>query len=183
MSLDLQHVDGKWIALHVRRRGELRIAALLHEGGYRSFLPVARRNPQFVLFPGYIFCLFRYCLAMSLVKIPGVLGIVSFGNTVGTITEQEIERLEVIDQAVTHPEPWPYMSEGDTVMITDGPFRGLTGYYVREAGKDRLVISVTLLLRSVALEIKREWIKNVASPKNIVLPRRVPLVTPGARAA
>jgi transcription antitermination factor NusG len=177
VALDLQNVDGKWIALHVRQRSESRVAALLREGGYRSFLPLSQHNPQRALFPGYIFCLFSYCVALSLVKIPGVSGIVSFGGSVGTVSEDEIDRLKVIDRTIADPQPWPYMSAGETVLITTGPLQGLTGYYVREAGRDRIVVSVTLLLRSVALEIAREWIQSVPPRKTIQL------AAPAARAA
>ncbi len=181
MALDLQNVDGKWIALHVRQRSENRVAALLREGGYHSFLPFSQHNPQRVLFPGYIFCLFNYCVAFSLVKIPGVSGIVSFGGNVGTVSEDEIERLKVIDRAIADPQPWPYISAGETVEITAGPLQGLTGFYVRESGRDRIVVSVTLLLRSVALEVSREWIKCVPSRKTIQL--AAPVVWPSSNCA
>jgi hypothetical protein len=62
-------------------------------------------------------------------------------------------------------------------MITAGPLRGLTGYYVRESGRDRIVVSVTLLLRSVALEVAREWIQSVPARKSFQL------TAPVARAA
>jgi transcription termination/antitermination protein NusG len=53
------------------------------------------------------------------------------------------------------PIPWPYLREGDRVRVSQGPFTGIEGFVLRSDGKDRLVLSLHLLQRSVAVEIDR----------------------------
>ncbi len=50
-------------------------------------------------------------------------------------------------------QPWPYLEVGERVRIQSGALRGLAGILVALKGNYRLVLSVTLLKRSVAVEI------------------------------
>ena len=58
--------------------------------------------------------------------------------------------------------PSPYLASGDAVQVDNGPLEGLTGVVVREKGTDRLVISVSLLQRSVSVEIDRDHVRPLA---------------------
>jgi len=46
-----------------------------------------------------------------------------------------------------------YLQTGDLVRVLDGPMAGATGILLRSKGQQRLVISVTILQRSVAVEV------------------------------
>jgi len=49
------------------------------------------------------------------------------------------------------------MKRGDTVMIMEGPLKGLVGFYVRHKGRsEKVVVNVKLLHRSLAVEIE-DW--------------------------
>ena len=50
-------------------------------------------------------------------------------------------------------QPWPYLEAGDRVRIRAGALRGLEGILISVKGNQRLVLSVTLLRRSVAVEL------------------------------
>jgi transcription antitermination factor NusG len=52
--------------------------------------------------------------------------------------------------------PHPYLGPGDEVEVVDGPMRGYRGVIQREKGKYRLIVSITLLRRSVAAEVGRD---------------------------
>ena len=57
-------------------------------------------------------------------------------------------------------EPWPYLAEGQRVRIEKGALTGLEGIVVVSRKSEwRMVVSVTMLRRSVAVEIDREWIR------------------------
>jgi transcription antitermination factor NusG len=53
-------------------------------------------------------------------------------------------------------QPWPYLTAGDRVRLEDGPLAGIEGILLREKTQCRVVVSVELLQRSVAVEIGRE---------------------------
>ena len=46
-----------------------------------------------------------------------------------------------------------YMKKGDRVMIMEGPLKGLTGFYLKHKDKVKVVISIELLQRSLAVEV------------------------------
>jgi len=48
---------------------------------------------------------------------------------------------------------------GEHVYVERGPLHGTRGILRRLKNKDRLVISVSLLQQSVAVEINRDWVR------------------------
>jgi len=54
--------------------------------------------------------------------------------------------------------PWPYVQVGHVARIEDGPLRGMSGIVIKIKSGLKLVLSVNLLQRSVAVEIDRSWI-------------------------
>jgi hypothetical protein len=79
--------------------------------------------------------------------------------------ERELRSLWLLqttgEQLVLHP----YLEPGDEVEIVEGALRGYRGFVLREKGKYRLVISVTLLRQSVAVDIDRERLAPTALRK------------------
>ena len=55
-------------------------------------------------------------------------------------------------------EPWPFLQQGQRVCIEAGPLRGTEGVVLRVAGSQRLIVSITMLHRSVAVEIDPDWV-------------------------
>ena len=63
----------------------------------------------------------------------------------------------VLDGTDRTVENRAYMKRGDKVMIMEGPLKGLVGFYLRHKGKsDKVVVSIELLNRSLAVEIE-DW--------------------------
>jgi transcription antitermination factor NusG len=60
-------------------------------------------------------------------------------------------------------QPYPFISVGDTVLITTGAFEGYRGLVVREKDKERLVVSVSFIRQSVAVELDRDAIRPSAA--------------------
>lgn len=62
--------------------------------------------------------------------------------------------------------PWPYLRAGQLVRIDNGPLAGVEGIVIHaEDSKPRVIVSVEMFLRSVAVEVEREWISSVAEAK------------------
>lgn len=154
-----------WYAIRTRTGCEFSVAEMLRSKQYSVFLPSHSKSRQYsdrtklvelALFPGYLFCELGPGAAALIITTPGVLSIVSRGKTPIEVDAQEIAALRMM---VTREraKPWPFVREGQLVLLHSGPLRGLQGYIVRVKDEARLVVSVTLLQRSAAVEIDGDW--------------------------
>jgi transcription antitermination factor NusG len=85
------------------------------------------------------------------------VAIVGFGNIPQPIEDIEISSIQKITMAADDlVMPWPFFREGQRVRIEAGPLCGVEGQLVRTKNRSRLVVSVTLLQRSIAVEIDEE---------------------------
>jgi transcription antitermination factor NusG len=114
------------------------------------------------LFPGYVFCRFAPSHQTLVLDTPGVYGIVSVGRTPAPIDEDEVTALQTMIHSQAAAEPWPFLSAGAKVRIEEGPLKGLYGILIQTKQEHRIVLSVTLLQRSVAVEVDRSWVEPAA---------------------
>ena len=151
-----------WFALQVRTRNEAGVAEQLTGRGYERFLPLYKVRKRWSdrikevdapLFPGYLFCRFDPQDRLPILKTPGVIQIVGFNNGPTAVDESEIQSIQRLVTAGVPNQPWPYLAAGDRVRIDSGPLLGLEGILIDVKRSHRLVLSVTLLQRSVAVEI------------------------------
>jgi transcriptional antiterminator NusG len=111
------------------------------------------------LFPGYLFCRFDASELFRILESPGVIQVIGIGRTPVPVSDTEIGAIQTMVASQLVLTPWPYLQAGQGVHIETGPLAGIQGIVVRsEVGKPRVVVSVTLLQRSVAVEVDREWI-------------------------
>ena len=157
-----------WFALAVVPRKEKATAQGLRAKGYQDFLPmytVRRRwsdrvqKVELPLFPGYVFSRFDPKFRLPILKIPAVLAILGMGKNPEPIPDIEIDALQTVCKAGVNTIPYPYMT-GAKVRINEGPLTGVEGILL-ESKQTRLVLSVTLLQRSIAVEVDAEWIAPV----------------------
>lgn len=171
----------KWLALRVRSRCEKVVALAVRSKGFDDFLPLQRRLQRWSdrskwveipLFPGYVFCRLNLEDRFSLLTIPGVMHIVGFGRVPEPVDHSEILAIQHALRSEVPVEPWPFPEAGKPVRLSYGPLAGLEGILVKNAdrvdtGEDevadrRLVLPLSVLKRSVALKIEREWIEPAA---------------------
>ncbi len=135
--------------------------------GMESFLPLYRsrrrwsdrtRVMDLPLFPGYVFCRFHPELLLPVVTTPGVVQVVGAGKHPCPIADAEIAAIQRMLCSGNEVEPWPYLQAGQKVRILDGPLFGIEGILVEVKNRRRLVVSVHLLQRSVAVEVDRDCI-------------------------
>ncbi len=86
------------------------------------------------------------------------MGIVGAGSVPIKIDEREIAAIRVVVRSGLATQKWPFVALGSTVYVSGGPLNGLTGILTNADKVDRLVISVTMLQRSLAVEIDRAWV-------------------------
>ncbi len=99
--------------------------------------------------------------------IPGVVHVVGFGKTPVPIDESEITAIQAAVKSGLPSLPWPFLEIGHRVRIEHGPLCGLQGILLGFRGHQRLVLSVTLLQRSVAVQIDEAWVQPIAGQKGI----------------
>lgn len=160
-----------WFGIHVKSHSEFRAYEDLRYRGFEAFLPVApvrRRWSDRVkklnlpLFPGYLFCRFAIRDRFTILNAAGVVQIVGTGAAPVAICDREIQSIRTLVDSKIAVTPWPYLKIGQLVRIDDGPLAGVEGIILQaEDGKPRIIVSVTMFMRSIAVEIERGWICSV----------------------
>ncbi|MGA6954454.1 MAG: UpxY family transcription antiterminator [Candidatus Acidiferrales bacterium] len=162
-----------WFALQVRTRQESSVGDQLNGQGYEQFLPMYKvrkrwsdriKEVEAPLFPGYLFCRFNPHDRLPILKTPGVIQIVGFKEGPTAVDESEIRSIQTLVAAGVPHQPWPFLSAGDRVRIDSGPLVGLEGILTEVKRSHRLVLSVTLLQRSVAVEIDSALVTAIKTP-------------------
>jgi transcription antitermination factor NusG len=170
--------DGqRWYALQVRARWENSTASQLSGKGYGTFLPTFKgkrgrngrsKEQTMPLFPGYVFCQFDVFNRLPILMTPGVLAVVGRGRIPIHVEDSEIASLQMMISSGLPAEPWPYLEVGQRVRIEEGALSGLEGILVSFNGGSRIIVSVSLLRRSVSLEIDRFSVGPVPSQRSSV---------------
>jgi transcription antitermination factor NusG len=153
----------RWYAVYTRARHEKRIKEQLEGKLLESFLPVyeavhrwkdRRVRISLPVFPGYLFV--RLSLVehrMPVVTLPGVVNLVGKPGCPTPIDDQEIEALRLCSTRDQRMAPHPYLTAGQRVRVRNGPLAELEGVLVRAKGRSRLILSVSLIARAVAVEV------------------------------
>jgi transcription antitermination factor NusG len=168
-------MTGDWFALQTKAKHEKSVTKLLEAKGYQCLLPTyqARRrwsdrmvDVEYPLFPCYVFCCMANSAFGKAIVTPGVTRIVGFGAKPVAVSANEIEALRKVQETSLRRLPWTYLTAGTRVEIRSGPLTGIQGIYSSESDHRRLVLSVELLQRSLAVQFDEEvQFEIVASPR------------------
>jgi|HubBroStandDraft_2_1064218.scaffolds.fasta_scaffold00027_5 transcription antitermination factor NusG len=154
-----------WFAVQTRPRYEKRVVAELQERGVETFLPLhsathqwsdRRRVVNLPLFPGYLFVRIAPLLQARVLTLrtSGVISFVGIRNRGIPIPDGEIEAIQAVLKGGVTFEPHPYLQAGQSVRICGGCLDGLTGVLLAVNGNQSLVVSVTLIQKSIAMRIE-----------------------------
>ena len=154
--------EPRWYAAYTRSRHEKSVADVLERKQIETFLPLyetVRRwkngdhRVQLPLFPGYAFVRIPLLDRLHVLKVPGVVRLVGFDGTPVALDDAEVESLRQALSAGVKAAPHPYLTVGRRVRITAGPLAGREGILVRRKGATRVVLSIDLIQRSLALVV------------------------------
>lgn len=178
-----------WYAVQLRPRTEKLTAQILEHKGFENYLPLYKirrrwsdrfKELELPLFPGYVFC--RLDLSrriLPLLTTPGVVRILGVGRAPVAVPEHEIEAIDLIIRSGYPVSPWHAPRIGQPVCLEYGPLAGVAGILIGYKKRSRLVVSVSLLKRSVAVEIESDWARPVAAPApGVARPRGATAVAP-----
>ena len=172
----------RWFALHVHARKESFVASQLENQGIECFLPRYKilrkwsdrmKEVELPLFPSYLFSRFDFQNRRPIVTTSGILQIVGNGRIAIPIADEEISAIQAAVRSGLPHQPWPFIEVGERVRVTYGTLAGLEGILVNFKGDHRVVLSVSLLQRSVALEVELEWLVPVREPREVASGNKV----------
>jgi transcription antitermination factor NusG len=157
--------DPWWVA-HLKSRQEKVLARYLRERSVPFYLPqmekrIRRAGRTFVsylpLFAGYVFFRGGRDERLNALKSNVVVNVLEPQDQAEIAAElRQLHQLQLTEARLV---PHPFVGPGDTVLITEGAFQGYRGVVLKEKGVARLVVSVSFIRQSVALDIDREFIR------------------------
>ena len=156
-----QDSQPRWYASYTCANREKKIATQMEHRRIEHFLPtyvsVRQRKDRRVrlampLFPGYVFVFLALRDRLQVLQIPGVVHLVSFNGYPAPLDPGQIDRLRTaLNQLRT--EPHPFLTVGRKVRVRSGPLAGADGILLRRKNGWRVVLSLEVIQRSVAVEV------------------------------
>jgi transcription antitermination factor NusG len=170
MAPPVEYVQPRWYALQTCANHEKRVWEQLRLRTVEAYLPLyasmrrwkdRRVHLQLPLFPGYVFVHLALHDRLRVLQTPSVVRLVGFGGQLAALPDHEIDALRQGLAREMCIEPHPYLKVGQRVRVRTGPLEGLEGILVRRKNRSRLVISLDLIMRSVAAEIDVAELESV----------------------
>jgi transcription antitermination factor NusG len=159
-----------WYAIQVVTKKEKQVANALLQKGYECFLPVYPKRSVWSdrskvlsvpLFSGYVFSRFNVLRRMPILVTPNVRAVIGNGKVPAPVSESDLNAIRVALKNGLPIEPYDSLQKGDVVVVTKGPLAGIEGSFVQYRGASRLVLSVSLINRAVAVEMDRLCVEPV----------------------
>jgi len=153
-----------WYAVQTRSNFEKRIVDDLRRKGIETFLPAfhevhrwkdRKKAVEIPYFPSYVFARIEDVPArrLDVLRTTGAVRILGSGDEIEAIPDVEIDRLQRLVQARLSACSHPFFKEGSHVRVKAGPLNGVEGLLVQVKNQNRLLLSLSLLARSVSTEI------------------------------
>jgi len=155
-------VQSHWYAIYTCANHEKRVAAELNARTVEHFLPLytsvrrwkdRRVSLDLPLFPGYVFVRLALRDRLRVVQIPSVVRLVGFNSLPSALPDSEMEIMRSGLSECLRAAPHPFLTVGRRVRITGGPFAGLEGILKRRKSNLRIIVSLELIQRSVAVDV------------------------------
>lgn len=156
--------------MYTRHQHEKVVAQALSGKGFEVFLPLyasvrrwkdRQKELSLPLFPSYVFIRGGLDRMLNIVTTPGVHAVVGWGGRPAVIPQEEIEAVRRMLESALPVEPHPYLKSGDWVRIKSGPLEGIRGILLRKKSTYRLVLSVEMLEKSVAVEVDVSAVERI----------------------
>lgn len=163
----------RWYAVYTRSRHEKSVSRLLERMSVTTFLPAyesvhhwndRRAVVSQPIFPGYVFARIGLANRIQILSVPGVINFVGTPGRPCPIPDEELHALRACWEHRIRMEPHPYLVVGRRVRIRQGLLSDTDGILVRKKGKFRLVLSVNLITRSVAVEVDASDVVPAGGP-------------------
>ncbi len=158
-----------WFALCTLPNHEKKAELHLRMREIESFLPLYTVSRQWKnrvtakvslpLFAGYLFVRIALTQRVKVLETPLVRGLVGNGRESLALPDTEIEALRtgLLGRQV---DPHPYLKVGELARIRSGALAGMRGVVVRNDGQYRIVLSIDMIQRSVAVHVSADELES-----------------------
>ena len=171
-------MDPAWFAIWTRSRHEKIVRDQLEKkSDVDVFLPTIgkwsrwkdrKKKIDWPLFPGYVFARFVADERVGILKVDGVVQIISNNGMLSSIPDEEIDSIRTLVESELAYDPVPLIKEGDMVKVTSGPLKGVVGRLITKKGASaRLVLSVDLIGQAVSVEVDAADVKPYLSSDKV----------------
>lgn len=159
-----------WYALYTRSRHEKTVSEQLGQRSVDHFLPLyesirkwknGRFKVQLPLFPGYLFVHMDLKDRLPVLQVPGVVSLVGFNGVPAPLPQADIETIRHALSKGVQAQPHRYLKVGSRVRIKGGALEGMQGILLRKKGQLRVVVSVDLIMRSIAIDVDASEVEPV----------------------
>jgi len=169
-------LDSAWYALYTRHQHEKTVAHILSRKGFEVFLPLyttvhrwkdRQKRLSLPLYPSYVFLRDSLERKLQILTTPGLHSIVGTADGPQPIPDYEIDAVKRVIESSVAVEPHPFLQCGDRVRVLGGPLEGIEGILVRKKNSFRLVLSVEMLMKSIAVEVDASLVERTmaANPR------------------
>lgn len=151
-----------WYAAYTKPCHEKRVAEHLGIRSVDFFLPLYRSTGRWnngclvtlerPLFPNYVFVHILSRDRLRVLELSSVLSIVATSQEPTPLPDEDIERLRS-GLLLVNAEPHPVVTVGERVRICRGPLKGMHGIVTRQKNQFRVVLTLDLIMKSVAVEV------------------------------
>lgn len=159
-ELSVPEAPARWAVLHTRPRCEKKICRYCEEQKVPVYLPQIRKVHRYgarirefdnPLFPGYVFCILKPEQDNSIRQSQYVANLLQVYEQQKLV--QELQQIETALKAEKVVEVLPYLKKGNLVRIKSGQFKDFEGVVEHMHGKTRIVINITMINYSMAIEV------------------------------
>jgi transcription antitermination factor NusG len=151
-----------WFVVYTSSNHEKKAEQHLQMRDIETYLPlytVTRRwknrttvKLELPLFSGYVFVRIARTESARVLAVPNVRFIVGDGRKSLPLPDEDIETLRS-GLRLRQVDPHPYVKVGARARIRSGPLAGLEGIVVRKDNQLRVVLSIDLIRKSIAVHV------------------------------
>jgi transcription antitermination factor NusG len=166
------HMVPQWFAAYTTTRHEKAVAQHFAMRNIEAFLPLykaqrlwkngCKMNLELPLFPSYVFVRVPVRERVRVLEVPGVLSLVTAAGKPVPLPDADVEALRS-SLPFVKCEPHPYLKVGERARIKSGTLEGMEGILLRKKGMLRVVLSLDLIMKSVAVEVDADNVEPVVS--------------------
>jgi transcription antitermination factor NusG len=170
MAVACPRIGLEWFAVRVRTRAECTVSEFLTGRGIETLCPTYPDRRRYsdriktveaALFPGYLFCNIDRIDRLPVLKAPGVDYIVGFGREPYPVDLAEIQAVQAVMRSGLLARPHPFLKVGQRVRVESGPLINLEGILLATKGENRLVLSISMLQRSISAELDSAIVRPI----------------------
>ena len=159
----------KWVVLYTKPKHEKTVESELIKKNVDVYLPLLRKRRkwsdrkkwvEFPLFKSYLFVHSKLNYLLPIIKTPGIVKVIKFGNDIATISQNNIDAIRSMLEGGYNPVPTDYFIKGDPVLIKEGPLKGIIGEVIRVDEQDLLILRIDAIQQSISVKINRAYIRK-----------------------